>query len=255
MDLGIKGKKALVVGASKNIGAAIAEELAKEGCRVTVVARDEALLKKLVKKMGGSIKGHGYLTADLLMKGKPSEAAQILLTTKDSFDIVVHNIGGALGVKDILAPVGDWEKVWMFNAGIAIEMNRLLVPMMKKKKWGRLIHVSSISAKNGEPLGGAHPYAAAKAYLNAYVKGLARELAKDNIIVSSIMPGAVLSEGKYWDIVKKKDPGAVKSFIEKHYPIGRFGVPSEIASFVVFMASKHASFAAGAVIPVDGGMI
>lgn len=259
MDLGIKGKKALVVGASKNIGAAIAQKLANEGCRVTVVARDEALLKELVSKMGGAKDGHAYLATDLLTEGAPSDAAKILVTNHGPFDIVVHNIGGALGIKDILGPIEDWEKVWKFNAGIAIEMNRLLLLPMIKKGWGRVIHISSISGELGEPLtdpfGGAIPYAASKAYLNSYVRGLGRELASKGVIVTALMPGAVLSEGKYWEKMTKSNPDLAADFLERFYPIKRFGRPAEIASFVVFLASKQASFAAGSIVPISGGRV
>ena len=257
MDLGIKGKKVLVVGASKNIGAAITKGFAAEGCIVTGVARDEKLLETLVQLIGGTRKGHGFIAADLLEEDVPTKVAQDLLKLYGPFDIVVHNVGGALGYKDPLGKIYDWERVWKFNVGISIEMNRVLIPAMIKKRWGRVIHISSISAEVGEPLsnkyGGALPYAAAKAYLNAYVKGLGKELAKENIIVSALMPGIVLSKEKYWDKLREKDPKMVEEFVNRHYSIGRFGKPEEIAPFVVFMASKQVSFAAGSIVPLDGG--
>ncbi len=256
MDFGINGKKALVVGASKNIGAAIARALADEGCCVTVVARDAKKLKKLVTRIGGSKQGHGFYSADLLLEKEPTRVAKELLSEYGPFDIVVHNVGGALGLKDPLGKIDDWARVWQFNVGIAIEMNRVLIPPMKKKQWGRLIHVSSIAAETGELLskdGGALPYAAAKAYLNSYCKGLGRDLACDNIVVSALMPGVILSKGKYWDKMNKKDPAKVKRYLKKSCSIGRLGKPEEIAPFAVFLASKQAAFAAGALIPIDGG--
>lgn len=258
MDLGLKGKKILVVGASKNIGAETAKAFAEEGCKVTVVARDEKRLKALVKSLGGEKKGHGYISADLLVEGAPSDVAEEAIRHFGPFDIVVHNTGGALGLKDPLADVEDWKKVWKFNAGIAIEMNRLLVPYMKKRKWGRIIHISSMAAEMGEQTsekGGALPYAASKAFLNAYIKGLGRDLAKHGVIVSGIMPGVVLSKGKYWEKLCKSDPKCVKDYLDSHCSIGRFGKPEEIAPFAVFLGSKQASFAAGSIIPVNGGIM
>lgn len=258
MDFGIKGKKALVVGASKNIGAAIAVALAAEGCKVTIVARDADRLKKLVAKLGGKKKGHHFLSANLLDNGVPTRTAKELLKNSGGFDIIVHNIGGALGLKDPLGSIEDWSKVWQFNVGIAIEMNRLLIPEMKKKGWGRIIHISSIAAKTGESTsknGGALPYVAAKAYLNAYAKGLGRELAEDNIVVSALMPGVILAEGKYWDRLRKSKPLVVKEYLRQHSAIGRFGKPDEIAPFAVLLASKQAAFAAGSIIPIDGGIM
>jgi 3-oxoacyl-[acyl-carrier protein] reductase len=257
MDFGIKGKKALVVGASKNIGAAIAKALADEGCKVTVVARDKAKLKKLMTQMGGVKGGHHFFVADLLTAGVPSRIAKQLLSEVGPFDILVHNIGGALGLKDPLGKIEDWSRVWQFNIGIAIELNRLLVPPMQKMHWGRIIHISSMAAEVGEPTakeGGSLPYTASKAYLNAYVKGLGRELARYNIVVSALMPGVVLSKGKYWDNLSRRRPTIVKKYLLQHSSIGRFGKAKEIAPFAVLLASRQAAFAAGAIIPIHGGL-
>jgi len=257
MDLGLKGKRALIVGASKNIGAAVARCFAAEECAVTVVARDQERLAKLVDELGGTAAGHGFVCSDLLEHGEPTRVAVHIRETIGHCEIVVHNVGGALGCKDPFGRIEDWERVWRFNVGVAIEMNRVLIPAMLERGWGRVVHVSSISAQDGEPLsvpyGGAIPYAAAKAYLNAYVKALGRECAKGNVIVSALMPGAILSEGKYWDTVRQEQPALVNDFVSRHYAIGRFGRPEEIAPFAVFMASEQASFAAGAIVPIDGG--
>jgi len=258
MDLGLKGKKVLIVGASKNIGAAIARCLAKEGCMAFLVSRDGNKLKELCSELGGQQTGHNYLAADLRMEGKPTEAAQEALRWAGGVDVVIHNVGGALGHKDMLGSRGEWEDVWQFNVGIAIEMNRILIPPMRQKKWGRIVHISSILAELGEPLGpfsGALPYVAAKAYLNAYVKGLGRCLASENVVISAVMPGVVASEGKFWDKMLKDDPAKVKDFIDHFYPVGRFGKPEEIAPFVALLSSQHASFASGTLIPVSGGQV
>lgn len=257
MDLGIKNKRVLVTGGSKGIGAAIAKAFAAEGCKVSILARQEEKLKQVFEEMGGAKKGHSFLATDLMKDQAPTNALNKFLKDNDHFDIVVHNIGGACGYKDFLAPVKDWLQVWQFNVGIAIEMNALLVPLMQKQRWGRIIHISSISAKLGEPrshpYGGALPYAAAKAYLNAYVQGLGRELAESNVIVTALMPGVILCEGKYWDRLRNTNPELVNDFLRHHCSIGRFGKPEEIAPFAVFLGSEQASFASGSIIPVDGG--
>ena len=257
MDLGLKGKRALVVGASRNIGAAVARCFAAEQCAVTVVARDREKMAILVEEIGGSAAGHGFVDSDLLLPGEPTRVTQHVLEAVGPCDVVVHNVGGALGCKDPFGRVEDWERVWRFNAGVAIEMNRVLIPPMLERGWGRVVHMSSINGQEGEPLSvpfeGAIPYASAKAYLNAYVKALGRECAKDNVIVSALMPGVILSEGKYWDKVRQARPELANDFLARHYAIGRFGRPEEIAPFAVFMASEHASFAAGSIVPIDGG--
>ncbi len=259
MDLGIKGKRVLITGGSKGIGAAIAKDFANENCMLTIVSRDEGRLKQKIDEIGGTAKGHDYIVSNLREPGEPTRVAQELISKHKNIDIVVHNVGGALGQKNPLGKVEDWNSVWRFNVGVAIEMNAILIPEMQARSWGRVVHISSISAELGEPLsepfGGALPYAAAKAYLNAYVKGLGREMAKDNVVVSGVMPGVVLSQGKYWDKLKDQNQQLVNEFINQYYPIGRFADAEEISPFVVFLASDKASFASGSIMPISGGRI
>ena len=256
MDLGLKNKRVLITGASKGIGASIANSFLKEDSKVTLVARDE---KKLISLLSGFTKENDYISADLRQASSPSKVAKEVVSRHKTIDIIIHNVGGALGIKNPFSPVKDWMEVWSFNLGIAIEINNVIAPLMKKNKRGRIIHVSSISAELGEPkeepFGGALPYATAKASLNAYVKGLARELAEKNVIVTALMPGAVLSEGKYWDKLQKKDPSLVKDFLKQYYPVNRLGKPEEIASFALFLASEQASFASGSIVSISGGRI
>jgi len=259
MDFGISGKRVLITGGSKNIGAAITRAFAAEGAIVTLVSRDVDKLRALIEEIGGEKGGHGFVSANLLDSGEPTRVVRELLAKQGAFDIVVHNVGGALGIKDPLGPVEDWNSVWNFNVGIAIEMNTILIPPMQEQRWGRIVHISSVSAEMGElrlqPYGGSIPYAAAKAYLNAYVKGIGREIARYNIVVSALMPGAILSKEKYWDRLRKTNPTLVSDYLREHHSIGRFGKAEEIAPFAVFMASEQASFACASIIPIDGGRI
>lgn len=255
MNFGISGKRVLIVGGSKNIGAAIAKEFAKEDCKIVLVSRNKKKLKNIIHEIGGANRENDFLEANLLDNGEPTIVAKKLISKFNIFDIVVHNIGGALGIKDPLADVENWNLVWRFNVGIAIEMNKFLIPPMIKNKWGRIIHISSIAAEAGELKGGSVAYAASKAYLNSYVKGLGRYYADKNVIFSALMPGAVLSEGKYWEKIKESNPKLLQNYLNEHQSIGRLGTPEEIAPFAVFMASEQASFACGSIVPIDGGRI
>ena len=158
-----------------------------------------------------------------------------------------------------MAKVNDWLKVWEFNVGIAIQMNAQLIPPMKVNKWGRIVHISSMNAVTGgtmvDPYGGSPAYNCAKAYLNMYVKNIGRELAKDNIIATAVMPGTIFSKGKHYDKLQKKNPQLVKEFLYHHHAIGRFGKAEEIAPFVLLLCSTHASFAAGSLMSIDGGAL
>ena len=259
MDLGIKNKRIVITGASRGIGAEIARHFSREGGKLSLIARDKENLKSILREIGGMEAGHDYLDLDLRKTGAPTRAVNELLYRHEAIDIVIHNVGGGLGVKNLLAELDDWLRVWHFNVGIAIEMNSLIVPHMKEKQWGRIIHISSINAITGgtmvEPYGGAPAYSCAKAYLNMYTKVIGRELARDNVIVSAVMPGTILSEGKHWDKLQKNNSELVKDYLERYHAIGRFGRAEEIAPFVLLLASEHASFATGSVLSVDGGML
>jgi 3-oxoacyl-[acyl-carrier protein] reductase len=258
MDLGISGKRVLVVGGSRGIGRGIAIAFSREGGAVTIVGRNEAALAEVLLEIGGAGAGHGTFAADLLPEGAPAEAAKRLLGERGPFDIVVHAVGGSviprpegtIDVRDPLAPIADWRLFWQFNAGIAIEMNHLLVPPMVARGWGRVIHISSIS---GVMLRGAPAYASAKAYLNAYTTTVGRALASSGVVVSAILPGAVAFPGSYWDVQSRNQPERLHDFLRHHQAVGRMGTPEEIAHFALILGSELATFAQAALVPVDGG--
>lgn len=250
MNLGISGKRVLVTGASQGVGEACARAFAAEGCRVAIVARRPGALARVLQAMGGAAEGHAQHAADLMAAGAPDAVLDALDAAGDPFEVVIHNLGGTLDLKDPLAPAEDWQRVWRYNAGIAIDLNARLVPPMQARGWGRIVHISSISA---EALRGAAAYGAAKAYLNAYTKTLGRALAPEGIVVSALMPGALYAPGGPWDRNRRERPHVEPDFLRHHQAVGRLGTPEEIAPFALFMASQHVTFAQGAILPVDGG--
>jgi len=250
VDLGIRGKRVLVTGASQGVGRATAMSFAREGCKVAVIARRREKLREVLEEMGGEEEGHSFYAVDLLEDGAPTTAIKELTANKQPFDVVVHNVGGTLQVRDPLSPMEEWCRVWRFNVGIAIEINGLVIPPMKARHWGRIIHISSIGA---EFLQGSGPYAAAKVYLNAYTKILGRAVAPTGIVVSALMPGAFHAEGGHWDHARKTNPGMIEDFLRHHQAIGRLGSVEEISPFALFMASQWVTFATASVVPVDGG--
>lgn len=250
MELGLAGKRALVTGASRGLGRAIALSLAREGAMVAVVARKASALKSLVAEMGGSSAGHYALSADLMPEGAPTQVLEEVKAQFGHLDIVVHNLGGTLGIQNPLCTVEEWQQVWRFNLEIAVEMNRLIVPAMQAQKWGRIVHISSIAAVRGRS---SISYATIKAALNAYVRGLGCAVAADGVIITAVMPGAILSKGGHWDVVSEDNPEYVQRYLAERIAIRRFGTPEEISDFVTFLCSERASLFAGAVIPIDGG--
>lgn len=249
MDLGIKGKKVLIVGASKGIGRGIATAFAREGADIVAVARTEELMlqvKNEALKQGCPY--FEYVIEDI-MKCDTREFAENLINKYGAFDIVVHNVGGSLISRNPLGTAEEWNYALKFNAVAAIDMNSVLIPPMIEKGFGRVIQISSISAKmlRGNPL-----YASAKAFLDAYVTTVGRALAPKGVVLSSVQPGAVAFPGSYWDNYTRTDPQRCEDFLRHHQAINRFGTPKEIADVVLFMASEQASFMPAAIVPVDG---
>ncbi len=251
MDLGLKNKKALVTGAGRGIGAAIAGCLAREGAQVALVARTPADLDQTLQKIGGSTKGHYAIAMDLMPDGVPLKLTQQLEQTGfGPIEIVVHNLGGTLNLRDPFCPISDWRKLYRLNFEIAVELNRLLVPPMQKRKWGRVVHISSISGMENQ---GTVPYCSVKAALTAYTRSFGGVVAPDGVVISAVLPGAVFTEKGDWDCIQKANPEHVKKFLTERQRIGRFGEPEEIGNFVAYLCSDLASFNTGSIVPIDGG--
>lgn len=249
VDLGIANKRVLITGASRGLGLAVARAFAAEGARLSLVARDEQRLAELVAELGGDGLEHDFVSADLMVPGAPTRVGKQVLRS-GPVEIVVHNVGGTLQVRNPLSPAEDWLRVWQYNVGIAIELNRVIVPPMQERRWGRVIHISSTA---GDELRGSAPYAVSKAYLNAYTKTLGRALAPDGVVVSAVLPGAFIAPGNHWDFRSRENPEMVKDFLRHHAAIGRLGTPEDIAPFALFMASEQAVFANASLVPVSGG--
>ncbi len=249
MELNLKNKNVLVVGASKGIGKAIALGFASEGSHVVAIARSADLMAQLEKEaMDAGAASFHSLVADI-MDCDTQAFAQDLLDKFGRFDVVVHNVGGSLVSRNHLGGAEDWNYALKFNAIAAIDMNSRLIPPMIDYGYGRVIHISSISALmlRGNPL-----YASAKAFLNAYVTTVGRQLAPSGVLLTSVMPGAVAFEGSYWDKFVKEGHPRVEDFLRHHQAANRFGTPEEIANVVLFMASDKSSFMPATNIPVDG---
>jgi len=251
MDLGIKGKRALVTGAGRGIGHSIATCLAREGARVAVVSRTSEDVERLVQEMGGEQQGHHAISMDLMPTGAPTKMVDELKKNGlGSIDILVHNLGGTLDITDPLCSVKAWQKIWRFNMEVAIELNGLVVPSMKEKKWGRIVMISSISAMENH---GPVTYCSVKAALTAYARSMGRFLSPEGIIVTAVLPGPVFTEGGYWDLASNERPEHVEKYLTDRVAIHRFANPDEIGNAVAFLCSEKSSFFVGSIVPIDGG--
>jgi NAD(P)-dependent dehydrogenase (short-subunit alcohol dehydrogenase family) len=250
LDLEIDGKRALVVGAGRGLGRNIAINLAEAGVKIAAVARTKADLENLLDEIGGREAGHFAVALDLIEPDGPSRLLSELDENFGSIDIVVHNIGGPVDIRDAFCSMEDWRKVQRLNIDIAVELNLTLIPRMQQQKWGRIVHISSIA---GEENQGPIPYCAAKAALNAYTRSMGRLVSPDGVILTAVLPGAIFWEGGDWDKASREQPEHVERYLKERMAIGRFGEPDEIGKAVAFLCSKHASFFVGSIVPIDGG--
>ena len=250
MNLGIKGKVALVTGASKGIGRAIALKLAEEGARVAIVARTPDTLNAVAAQLAGGAGDHAAFALDLMAPGGVEQLVQALRAGIGEPEIIVHNLGGSMGVFQTMASTEDWRRVWHFNVGIVHELNRAFLPGMVTRRWGRVVHLSTLSTTT---FNGAAAYVSAKCALDGYVKAVSREFSKDNVILSSVAPGAIYSEGRHFAKISKENPAALQDYFKQHLPIQRLGTVDDIAPVVAFLCSDFAAFMPGAIVGIDGG--
>jgi 3-oxoacyl-[acyl-carrier protein] reductase len=248
MNIDLTSKYSLVTGAGRGIGECISVQLSKAGSKIIAISRTKKTLDDLKRKLSGN--NHFFLACDMQKKNAAQKIIKYLKKININPDIVINNVGGNLGLTDPLVPSSDYEKVFHLNFNVAIDINRFVIKNMVKKKWGRIVHVSSISALENQ---GPPSYCAAKAALNAYTRSLGRYVSKDNVILTTVMPGAVLTKGGYWDKKNKTDKKYVKNYLKNRMAINRFGKTTEISNFVVFLASDHASFCPGSGFLIDGG--
>ena len=238
MNLGISDRLALIVGASRGIGMEIARELWAEGCKVISVARSLE---------SSDVDRRITLRRDLMPQGEPERLVEYVEARYGMPDIIVHVLGGSQGITSMLAPSGDWAKVWRLNLGIAHDLNRCFLPEMQKSRWGRIVHISSNAHRIGV---GYCPYSSAKAALDGYVKGVSKEVSKDGVIVAAVAPGIVHTPGRYF---AKLDSKQQEEYFNAYIPTQRFGRAEEVAKVVTFLASDHSSYMAGSIVAIDGG--
>jgi 3-oxoacyl-[acyl-carrier protein] reductase len=249
MDLGLRGKVAMVTGTSRGLGRAMARALAEEGVRLSVCARGAEALAAAADELRAL--GHDVL-AEPVDITDPAQARRWVENTVKHFggvDILVNNAGGAR--PGTLAELSEatWRESFDANFFSAVGLARLCAAEMEKRGGGAIINVSSIY---GREVGGPLAYNTSKAALISFNKMLARELAVKNIRVNSVAPGSILYPGGSWERRFKQNPDFERDFLSHELPAGRLGRPEEVAFAVVMLASPRASWITGACLPVDG---
>lgn len=257
MDLGLNGKVALVAGASKGLGKAIAIELSREGAKVAICAREHPELPKAVEQIhaltGGEVIG---IAADLTISAQAKDFIRKAIDYFGTIDILVNNAGGPPDKKFLEIDEDLWNFGIRLNLLSTILMTREAVPVMMEKKWGRIINLTSVSVK--QPIEGLILSNTIRIGVVGLAKTLSNELAPYNITVNNVCPAYTMTErvNKLAAEIAQKQGITTEEVIgkwESQIALKRLGKPEEVAALVAFLASERAGFITGDSIQIDGG--
>ncbi|MBM3191006.1 MAG: SDR family oxidoreductase [Chloroflexi bacterium] len=259
MDLGLKGKVALVAAASRGLGKAAAMELAREGAHVAIAARSldalEDAASDIRRATGGRV---ATIRADVSLPEDIERLAHNAEEELGPIDILVNNAGGPRSGVFTEMVDEDWLSALNLNLMSAIRLIALVLPGMRQRRWGRIVNITSLSVK--QPIANLILSNTARAGVVAMAKTLSLQVAADGVTVNNVCPGYTLTD-RVRDIAaataarENKRADEVIAQWEAAIPAGRLGRPEELAALIAFLASERAAYITGTTIQVDGGLI
>ncbi|HKQ09985.1 MAG TPA: 3-oxoacyl-[acyl-carrier-protein] reductase [Rhizomicrobium sp.] len=240
----LSGKTALITGASGGIGGAIAKALHGQGAKVVLSGTRAEALEALKAELGANVFSAQANLSDIASVEALPKAAED--AAGSPIDILVNNAGITKDNLFLRMKDEEWDQVIQVNLTAAFRLSRAVLRGMMKKRWGRIVQITSIVATTGNP--GQGNYAAAKAGLVGMTKSLAAEVASRNITANTVAPGFI--QTAMTDVLSDQQ----KELVGQRIPMGRMGLPAEIAAAVVYLASEEAAYVTGETIHVNGGM-
>jgi 3-oxoacyl-[acyl-carrier protein] reductase len=257
MDLGLKGKVAIVAASSQGLGKATAEAFAAEGCRLALCARNATALERVADHIRSQHKVEAYFEpVDVTDPAAVQHFVAAIVEKFGSVDICVTNAGGPPAKGFLAATLEDWQKAVAANFLSTVYFAREVIPHMQKKRWGRIITITSITTK--QPVPDLVLSNAVRTAVVGLVRSLANEFGKDGILVNNVGPGYTATD-RLKNLAKARSTASGKSEDEVFAgwavdsALGRIGQPREFADTVVWLASERASYITGQTILVDGG--